>query len=1208
MSTWIRSAKGKITLAAVAAVLVVAVILLILLLPGGAEEYRTITVAELSGSATVSNDKQQNTPAYTGMALFDGDTVTVAEGARLTVELDGDKYLMAVGGTTFRLEASGSAGTDKTVIHLESGEALTRIKNKLSESQSYTVKTPTSTISVRGTVFSVRFSGLLDLLQTLVEVYDGLVEMEATGSGARESIPAGMMAEADKDGFLSDEQGHIQQPIDPANDISEEIAEELSDYLADGEELVFDEEDLSGPVEPPHIHAYGEWKAETDNTAYHSRTCDCRESERAEHRFDQPVETPADEQAAGQRSYTCLDCGYQRTEVIPALTHTHTWSSAWSTDYYSHWHANTCQHAEVLETGRQFHTWDKGELLTEATHQSEGVRRLTCTVCGHQRMESIKAVEHEYGAWSPLDYLYHRRECECGEVSTGFHVWNVLTHTCLLCGYHRGESGSAATTTEAPASTTAEPPASTTASSAPPSTSSTDSGGAGGSGSGSGDACRHNMTPAYNAEAHFEECTLCGYRTDPVEHSGGAATCVGAVCEVCAAAYGTATEHIYGEGRQGPAPWDEATTVMIYDCIYGCGGTVTFDTLHTCDYGDIINGGEVHWYPCTTAGCPARLDYSKHSLETVFVSEPTHDTRGRAYDTCYCGYRGAEYDAEFVGYTYDLSASDRPDLPVSDYNYLLMQYEAFDPSKVKVLGLYADSYDETGCIRYDSATGKPNHYRELSPEEYEMMIFRYVPENETAVQVDALDTSALDTHFYIEFYDAAGRYLTYFGMYITYPKAEGVFLSVELAGTSDAAPDNTATKIEYEMDKIIHENDLTDDYLRVIETRNGEVGLNTEVVYHENEVLLYVFGHRLEVNTEYYTGITEDGFTVKLSAPEGYRIFAATAEEYDLGWEYVSAREITDFTAFHTFAWEEHIVVIRADALEDILAFLDEYGDPTVTDRIPDALECLCDNLSAGLRLKVSAPHRHTFASQYDSDENGHWQKTACGCPVTSPVEAHEYAEPDLAYDNETGKVIYVYECLDCYYRRTETLPASDHDHVISEEYQIDANYHWQYCTVDGCALIGRKREHSLMPVVETEATSTAKGTRHFICAAYCGHQTASEEYEFTGYEADLSNMGVTVLGSNDCEVSVGGRIDPTAIKLYGYYSDSTRAGITDLDPATPRRQIDLDAEGVRIVIYEGMDRVERIDTAKSGSYCIYYVVGTDTEDMSYCLYVEVVE
>ena len=71
---------------------------------------------------------------------------------------------------------------------------------------------------------------------------------------------------------------------------------------------------------PTGNHTFGEW--ECLNDAAHIRRCACGEYEKAPHNFDEGViiENPTHKED-GEKLFTCEDCGFERTEVIPRHGH-----------------------------------------------------------------------------------------------------------------------------------------------------------------------------------------------------------------------------------------------------------------------------------------------------------------------------------------------------------------------------------------------------------------------------------------------------------------------------------------------------------------------------------------------------------------------------------------------------------------------------------------------------------------------------------------------------------------------------------------------------------------------------------------------------------------------------------------------------------------------------------------------------------------------
>lgn len=90
--------------------------------------------------------------------------------------------------------------------------------------------------------------------------------------------------------------------------------------------------------------------------------------------------------------------------------HTHTWSTEWSGDEDSHWHACTGEGCTAI-ADEALHTWDEGEVTTPATYDAAGVRTYTCEVCGREREEAIAQLEHTYATEWTYDDDNHWHAC-----------------------------------------------------------------------------------------------------------------------------------------------------------------------------------------------------------------------------------------------------------------------------------------------------------------------------------------------------------------------------------------------------------------------------------------------------------------------------------------------------------------------------------------------------------------------------------------------------------------------------------------------------------------------------------------------------------------------------------------------------------------------------------------------------------------------------
>ncbi|MGI6782380.1 MAG: hypothetical protein ACOX56_06160 [Acholeplasmataceae bacterium] len=194
--------------------------------------------------------------------------------------------------------------------------------------------------------------------------------------------------------------------------------------------------------DPEHTHNIGsEWKtSETE----HWKVCDgCDELfEKAAHTFDEGVVTKAaTETETGTKKFTCTVCGYEKTEVIPKLEHTHTYSTDWTSDATHHWHASTCGHEVVAD--KAAHTFDAGVVTKAATETETGTKKFTCTVCGYEKTETIPKLEHThtYSTDWTSDATHHWHASTCGHdvVSEkgehNFEVTKTVAATCEAAGY-----------------------------------------------------------------------------------------------------------------------------------------------------------------------------------------------------------------------------------------------------------------------------------------------------------------------------------------------------------------------------------------------------------------------------------------------------------------------------------------------------------------------------------------------------------------------------------------------------------------------------------------------------------------------------------------------------------------------------------------------------------------------------------------------------
>ncbi len=189
-------------------------------------------------------------------------------------------------------------------------------------------------------------------------------------------------------------------------------------------------------------------------------------------------------QATDQNAEVCLDCGY---EISPMLGHTHSISSAWTSDASGHW--KTCSGcSDVFE--KTEHTYDRAcdencnscGYVREARHQYGNLRQdinehwyvcdcgmekansrephyggiATCTSGAKCSLcyETYTSASHSWGAWQINDEI-HRRECPaCGARNEAGHRFNE--DVCVVCDYVKGagsQTGTGETNTPDPSET-----------------------------------------------------------------------------------------------------------------------------------------------------------------------------------------------------------------------------------------------------------------------------------------------------------------------------------------------------------------------------------------------------------------------------------------------------------------------------------------------------------------------------------------------------------------------------------------------------------------------------------------------------------------------------------------------------------------------------------------------------------------------------------
>lgn len=114
---------------------------------------------------------------------------------------------------------------------------------------------------------------------------------------------------------------------------------------------------------------------------------------------------------------------------------------------------------------------------------------------------------------------------------------------------------------------------------------------------------------------------------------------------------------------------------------------------------------------------------------------------------------------------------------------------------------------------------------------------------------------------------------------------------------------------------------------------------------------------------------------------------------------------------------------------------------------------CSAFILSVGLTACQEQEHEHVYSSEWSQNEDYHWHNcTVENCGETSDKGAHAFEE------QETDDDTLIKKCSVCGYAIEDK--SAPHEHVFSEEWGKNEDFHWHSCLVEGCLVQSDKEEH----------------------------------------------------------------------------------------------------------------------------------------------------
>jgi len=133
-------------------------------------------VAGVRGRAVISGHAHSQSSLVRGDLVSPGDEIDTTSGGRVTLELSDGSMLIVQPGSHVVLQDYRDASSLRELLHIAVGHVRIRINHFGGRPNPYRINSPTASIAVRGTEFSVAVDAAGD---TEVVVYEGLVEVSS---------------------------------------------------------------------------------------------------------------------------------------------------------------------------------------------------------------------------------------------------------------------------------------------------------------------------------------------------------------------------------------------------------------------------------------------------------------------------------------------------------------------------------------------------------------------------------------------------------------------------------------------------------------------------------------------------------------------------------------------------------------------------------------------------------------------------------------------------------------------------------------------------------------------------------------------------------------------------------------------------------------------------------------------------------------------
>lgn len=179
----ILSENLRLILVGVLAILMVAAGAVVLSLYFGGDTARKLVVSDISGMAHIYREGK-NMNAGKNSRIYNGDVITTDKNSSLRINIDSDKYIWVEPDSSVYIYFTDVADKGSISVNLTKGSVLCQLNNKLRKNAEFVLKTPNSSVSVRGTVFRAEFDylqefmGYKNAMVTQVQNFDGTVSLQ----------------------------------------------------------------------------------------------------------------------------------------------------------------------------------------------------------------------------------------------------------------------------------------------------------------------------------------------------------------------------------------------------------------------------------------------------------------------------------------------------------------------------------------------------------------------------------------------------------------------------------------------------------------------------------------------------------------------------------------------------------------------------------------------------------------------------------------------------------------------------------------------------------------------------------------------------------------------------------------------------------------------------------------------------------------------